>query len=410
MILNGKIECSLTIPKGSQQKQSILIEDNSLDSDPIANNDLKSKEETDKTTKRRPANTQEPESIKKTADDKGFSQATRFLETVNDLAKSLQTTNDMLNMERENSRKFMEENFQLQIRLRDLEIFQARKQVSPTLKRHDAFLIDSLENKESEMNTIKQVEETRASNNSVHGGKNVETSRTNNANNANESNRKSCGTAATKQNENKGTKPKRNTQNHQQPHRGKENNRNKTSQSNRSVPNERSRNPIHICMVGDSQLRRMDADKMSNNHHEVVLNAKSGMKVEEAANHVDSEADSEADVIIMHAGTNNLRDSTPEEVAEKVIKTFKKIKQKNPKAQLAYSSIFRRKGNAAANGMNVKVFQTNKILKEELMLQGIDFIDNDNILYGNICDDGLHINQGGAKRFARNVKKYVEYW
>ena len=145
---------------------------------------------------------------------------------------------------------------------------------------------------------------------------------------------------------------------------------------------------------------------MSNNHHEVVLNAKSGMKVEEAANHVDCDAD----VIITHAGTNNLRDSTPQEVAEKVVKTFKKIKQKNSKAQLAYSSIFRRKGNAAANGMNVKVFQTNKILKEELMLQGIDFIDDDNILYGNICDDGLHIKQGRAKGFARNVKKYVEYW
>ena len=85
------------------------------------------------------------------------------------------------------------------------------------------------------------------------------------------------------------------------------------------------------------------------NHHEVVLNAKSGMEVEETANHVDSEADE----IIMHAGTNNLRDSTPEEVAEKVIKTFEKIKQRNSKAQLAYSSIFRRKSSAAANGMNV---------------------------------------------------------
>ena len=187
MILNGRIECSLAIPKGSQQKQSILIEDNSLDSDPIVNYDLKLTEETDITTKRRPA---ESESIKKTADDKGFPQATRFLETVNDLVKSLQTTNDILNMERENSRKFMEENFQLQIRLRDLEIFQARKQVSPTLKRHDAFFIDSLEYKESEMNTFKQVEETRASNHSVNGGKNVETSRTNNANNAKESNSK----------------------------------------------------------------------------------------------------------------------------------------------------------------------------------------------------------------------------
>ncbi len=47
------------------------------------------------------------------------------------------------------------------------------------------------------------------------------------------------------------------------------------------------------------------------------------MKVEEAANHVD---DSEADVITMHFGTNNLRDSTPEEIAEIVMKTFKKLK------------------------------------------------------------------------------------
>ena len=94
----------------------------------------------------------------------------------------------------------------------------------------------------------------------------------------------------------------------------------------------------------------------------------------------------------MHAGTNNLRDSTPEEVAEKVMKTFKNVKKRKPKAQLAYSSIFRRKGTAAANGMSVKAFQTNKFLKEELMLLGIDFIDNGKILCRNICEDGLHIN------------------
>ena len=406
MILNGKIECSLAIPKGSQQKQSIIIEEHPPDSDPIASfiDDLKSNEGASKATKMRPANTVEP--------DEGFAHASRFLETVNDLAKSLQKTNDMLNLERENSRKFMEENFQLQIRLRDLEIFQARKQVSPTLKRHDTFLIDSLENNTSEVNTMKQVGETQASNKSVNSSGKPEIPRTAHASITSESHTVAHGTGTAKQHKNKEGKSKKNTQNQQQS-RGKENNRNGSSNNrngssklSKMVSNETSPHPIQICMVGDSQLRRMDAEKMSNNHHQVVLNAKSGMKVEEAANHVDCDAD----VIIMHAGTNNLRDSTPEEVAEKVVKTFKKIKQKNSKAQLAYSSIFRRKGNAAANGMNVKVFQTNKILKEELMLQGIDFIDNDNILYGNICDDGLHINQGGAKRFARNVKKYVEYW
>ena len=53
------------------------------------------------------------------------------------------------------------------------------------------------------------------------------------------------------------------------------------------VYSETSRNPIRICVVGDSQFNRLDADKMTNSHHEVVLKAKSGMKVEEAANHED---------------------------------------------------------------------------------------------------------------------------
>ena len=58
----------------------------------------------------------------------------------------------------------------------------------------------------------------------------------------------------------------------------------------------------------------------------------------------------------MHAGSNNQRDSTPEEVAEKVMKNLKNIKEHNSKAQLAYFSTFRRKGIAAANGMDVKAF------------------------------------------------------
>ena len=105
--------------------------------------------------------------------------------------------------------------------------------------------------------------------------------------------RSAHGTGTAKQHKNKEGKSKKNTQNQQQS-RGKENNRNGSSNNrngsskfSKMVSNETSPHPIQICMVGDSQLRRMDADKMSNNHHEVVLNAKSGMKVEEAANHVD---------------------------------------------------------------------------------------------------------------------------
>ena len=57
--------------------------------------------------------------------------------------------------------------------------------------------------------------------------------------------------------------------------------------------------------------------------------------------------------------------------------------------------------------LNAKVIQTNKILKDKLLLQGYDLIDNDNILFTNLAKDGLHINQGGLRKFAGNICKYI---
>ena len=46
----------------------------------------------------------------------------------------------------------------------------------------------------------------------------------------------------------------------------------------------------------------------------VILNAKSGMKVEEAANHTDPDAD----VIIIQVGSNDLRDLTSEKLQNRL--------------------------------------------------------------------------------------------
>ena len=109
-------------------------------------------------------------------------------------------------------------------------------------------------------------------------------------NNITESNRVPYDTTATKQNENKVAKSKRAIQNRKQHRRIMENNRNSISQPNNALANKRSNDPIHIGMFENSQLLRLDSDKMTNKHHEVILSAKSGMRVEEVANHVDSDA------------------------------------------------------------------------------------------------------------------------
>ena len=333
-----------------------------------------------------------------------------LLATLDSLARGLDNTNQLLHQERAYSKALLKENYDLKLKIIEYENKNSSLLddilMGPVGQGAEGDSFGESQDQRGEKGlwqTVCPRRITRTANSNPNNANSNPNNTNPNPNNANEPYTSTRGTATAKKHKIKEGKTKQHTHNKQQP-RGMENNQNKTSTFSKTSGT--SRKPIQICMVGDSQLSRMDAQKMSNNHHVVMLNGKSGMKVEEAANRVDCEAD----VIIMHVGTNNLCDETPEEVAEKVVKTFKKIKQRNPKAQLAYSSIFRRKGNAAANGMNIKVFKTNKILKEELMLQGIDFIDNDNILYGNICDDGLHINQGGAKRFARNIKKYVEYW
>ena len=80
--------------------------------------------------------------------------------------------------------------------------------------------------------------------------------------------------------------------------------------------------------------------------------------------------------------------------------------QRLPKAQIAFSSILKRNDDME---LNARVLKTNQLLQEKLLFSGLDYIDNDNIRYGNISVDGLHINEGGVKILASNFSKYVRY-
>ena len=51
----------------------------------------------------------------------------------------------------------------------------------------------------------------------------------------------------------------------------------------------------------------------------------------------------------------------------------------------------------------------NELLKEELELHGIGFIENENILVSNIGTDGMHINPGGIRKLAGNFSNYLRY-
>ena len=103
------------------------------------------------------------------------------------------------------------------------------------------------------------------------------------------------------------------------------------------------------------------------------------MKIEEVKNKVGGSDNS--DVIIVHAGKNNVNDKSPSDLAEVMVNSIESVQKKNLSARVAYSSIFKRKDNQT---LNAKARKANDLLNEELSIRGIDFINNDKIIYSNL--------------------------
>lgn len=160
---------------------------------------------------------------------------------------------------------------------------------------------------------------------------------------------------------------------------------------------------IKVLIVGDSQLRNLNNEKMENEHHIVEKKYKPGMRMKEA---VKQTGKVDSDVMIVHAATNNVAPTTPQELCKETMDTLGGIQKNNPNAKIAFSAVFRRKDS---HELNAKVTQLNELLAEKLPLNGFDMIENDNILFSNLKSDGLHLNEGGVRKFASNLNKFIKY-
>ena len=160
---------------------------------------------------------------------------------------------------------------------------------------------------------------------------------------------------------------------------------------------------LKVLIVEDSQLRRIDDTKLSNDHRDVEIDCKPGMKIKQAVSKVGK---SDKEIIIVHAATNDAKSSAPEQLCKDVVNTLKQIQTNNPKSRIAFSSVIRRNDDQS---INAKVRKLNGILEEELAMNGFDIIDNANIQYSNLWKDGLHVNDGGIRKLSGNLSKYIKY-
>ncbi len=140
-------------------------------------------------------------------------------------------------------------------------------------------------------------------------------------------------------------------------------------------------------------MQRVDASKLSNNQRDIEVKFTCGMKIKQAVQKIEK---CEKDVIIVHVGTNNLSMRNPEQICKETMEMLGDIQKNNQGSKIVYSSILKRKDNMVPNG---KAMQVNKILAEKIPLIGMDILDNSNIMFSNLWQDGLHISDGGVRIF-----------
>ena len=124
---------------------------------------------------------------------------------------------------------------------------------------------------------------------------------------------------------------------------------------------------IKITIVGDSQLKRLNETILSNHHHLVKIIANGRFRIGQATQQVGK---SDSDIIVVNAGTTDIKSSNPEALSDDIINTLKKIQENNPSSQIAYSSMFLRNDRNDPNH-NRKVVEVNKILQEKLSIHGV---------------------------------------
>ena len=106
------------------------------------------------------------------------------------------------------------------------------------------------------------------------------------------------------------------------------------------------------------------------------------------------------DEIILHVGTNSLRDLEVNLCADEIIELARSV---GPSIKVSISSIIQRSDNQQ---LNRKARQVNTALKSQCSDNGFTFIDHSNINADHLNRSGLHLNKEGTKNFAINFINY----
>ena len=163
-------------------------------------------------------------------------------------------------------------------------------------------------------------------------------------------------------------------------------------------------NKRNITILGDSivkDIKPFKMKKMLSTNDKLYVKSFPGAGTSDMADYIKPTLRRNPDIIVYHAGTNNLRgDDDPENIANEIINLALDIKTEVNK--VIVSSLLVREDN-----LNEKALSVNQFLKTKCSQEALDFIDNSNITKVHLNRGGLHLNFKGTIALAKNVMGYI---
>ena len=167
-------------------------------------------------------------------------------------------------------------------------------------------------------------------------------------------------------------------------HEDKDSNQNASSSDN-------STNNFTTVLVDDSIIKQIQGWKLGKKvGHRVVVKSFSGATTSDMKHYLKPTLEKNPQQILLHVGTNDLRDQNPNVVVDNVVELARKIESETS-ARIILSELVTRSDNVSSESVK----NVNKKLKKFCNQNNWKLVQHQNITINDLNQSGLHLNNRG---------------
>ena len=152
-----------------------------------------------------------------------------------------------------------------------------------------------------------------------------------------------------------------------------------------------------VVVAGDSIIKYLKGWELSNGEQNVSIKSFSGATVDDMSDFLRPTIRKKPNKLIIYAGTNDVRHSSPKVIAENVTKLAENFGKESSQTEIIISSLVTR---GDSQELVIKVRETNNILKSKCTSKNCI---NSNIDRSFLNYRGLHLDHNGSKLLQENI-------